>query len=271
MIPKHVGQVSLPSIPRIVLSVGHAPARPGEAEMSDQVELPDYFCPLLEEGPVGAPIVWLNPSSGKDPADNSELSRLVESGTWPDGSPTGHLPTAVRVWRTIDRLHLHFWCVDHAIWGSFTEHDSDLFDEEVVEAFLSPTGDARAYYEIEMSPRGTLFDAFVYSPDLDRTTMTVDRGWDAQGMIGDVVIDGTLCATAAEAAAAPPSRGWRAHISVPFAAFPGVARPVAGDVWLANFYRIDLRGDGEFDSWSPTLADPPNFHVPSRFGRLIFV
>ena len=39
-------------------------------------------------------------------------------------------------------------------------------------------------------------------------------------------------------------------------------------VWRANFYRIDRDDPDEFSAWSPTFADPPDFHVPNRFGYL---
>jgi hypothetical protein len=44
--------------------------------------------------------------------------------------------------------------------------------------------------------------------------------------------------------------------------------PLDGERWRANFYRIDRAGAGEFSCWSPTLV--PNFHVPARFGNLVF-
>jgi hypothetical protein len=43
-------------------------------------------------------------------------------------------------------------------------------------------------------------------------------------------------------------------------------------VWRANFYRTDTRkgmSDQEFTAWSPTLVQPPAFHVPEYFGVLI--
>jgi hypothetical protein len=39
-----------------------------------------------------------------------------------------------------------------------------------------------------------------------------------------------------------------------------------------NLYRIDLSPEPvEFQSWSPTLVTPANFHVPERFGTITFV
>ena len=45
--------------------------------------------------------------------------------------------------------------------------------------------------------------------------------------------------------------------------------PQPGDVWNANFYRIDRAEDGdEYSAWSPTYRR--NYHTPERFGRLVF-
>jgi hypothetical protein len=42
-------------------------------------------------------------------------------------------------------------------------------------------------------------------------------------------------------------------------------------IWRANFFRIERPrgGDHEFSCWSPTFTDPPDFHRPGFFGRLI--
>ena len=63
---------------------------------------------------------------------------------------------------------------------------------------------------------------------------------------------------------------WVVEMRIPFAAFPEVNPPKPGDVWRGNFYRIDRAEPPEFTAWSPTLETPPNFHVPERFGYIVF-
>jgi hypothetical protein len=46
--------------------------------------------------------------------------------------------------------------------------------------------------------------------------------------------------------------------------------PHAGDTWRGNLYRIDAGPPPEFTAWSPTMRTPPDFHVPARFGRIVF-
>ena len=62
--------------------------------------------------------------------------------------------------------------------------------------------------------------------------------------------------------------GWWASLALPWASM--LDRVPLPTVWRANFYRIDRpRGaPPEYSAWSPTLADPPEFHLPARFGVL---
>jgi hypothetical protein len=62
---------------------------------------------------------------------------------------------------------------------------------------------------------------------------------------------------------------WSAEWAIPFASL-GVVGPRTGARWRANFYRIDQASGGEYSAWSPTFADPPDFHLPDRFGVLAF-
>src|SRR4029079_17813390 len=87
-------------------------------------------------------------------------------------------------------LYFSFACKDEDVWGNFENRDDPLYDEEVVEFFLCPTGDLRHYFEFEISPLNVVFDAKVFSPDGDRRTMLVDREWDALGLRTAVRVSG---------------------------------------------------------------------------------
>ncbi len=160
-------------------------------------------------------------------------------------------------------LYLAFRCQDNEITGTLLEHDTALYEEEVVEAFLCPSGDPSNYFELEVSPNNVTFDASVFSPDLHRGTMVVDKDWHCIGMNTAVRIDGEINNPMAK------DRGWSVEMSLPFAAFTGIHPQQSGSEWLANFYRIDREPD-EFSAWSPTMEVPANFHVPTRFGVMKF-
>lgn len=172
-------------------------------------------------------------------------------------------------------LHVAFHCDDGDVWGTHERRDDPLYDEEVVEVFLSPTGDVRRYYEFELSPRNVVFDAAVHSPDLHRRTMTVGTAWDCAGLETAVATPGPvhpMPPADRPAGRTEPQGWWLGEFHIPFAGL-GVSSPRPGDAWRVNFYRIDRPGPpahAEFSAWSPTGETPANFHVPDRFGRLVF-
>jgi hypothetical protein len=178
-------------------------------------------------------------------------------------APADFQPTALRVCHDGVCLRVAFDCADRDVWGSYTGRNEPIYDEEVVEAFLAPGGDPRRYFELESNPRGAWFEARVESPDGRRATMRVDRDWRCEGWQRAVRVDGDLAARDGRHV------GWRVEWAIPFASL-GAAPPASGARWRANFYRIDRAGGGQFSAWSPTLADPPDFHVPGRFGTLAF-
>jgi hypothetical protein len=163
--------------------------------------------------------------------------------------------TAVRTAYDADALHLRFECDDRDIWATHSRRDAPLWEEEVVEVFAAPgEGDPSDYVEIEVNPLGAIFDARVTNPYGTRDAMRVDAAWDAGGLI---------------VAVSRPSPGrWTAQLEIPWS---DLCDGVPPRVWRANFFRIERPRDGvpEFSCWSPTLVDPPDFHKPRCFGRLV--
>lgn len=170
------------------------------------------------------------------------------------------LATSVAAWYDADSVSFLFSCVDDHIRATYHRHDDPLYEQDVVEVFLAPDGLVR-YYELEVSPNGTTFDAAIDSPDGVRATMRADRAWTCQGML------------AAVRKVTEPSGVMSTDtlIRIPFAAL-GRNTPVDGETWRGNFFRIDRHpelGD-EYSAWQPTMRVPPDFHVAAVFGVLRF-
>jgi hypothetical protein len=165
-----------------------------------------------------------------------------------DGGPP-RLSTAVRVATRGGRLLVRFDGRDRGVDATFTQRDDPLWKEDVFEVFLSPQARPVVYYEFQVNPLGALFDARVESPDGRRETMRVDVSWNCPGYSARV--------------RRRPGR-WSAFLSIPLE--PLSLEPSA--IWRANFYRIDRGEPDEYSAWSPTGADPPDFHRPERFGYL---
>jgi Carbohydrate-binding family 9 len=170
------------------------------------------------------------------------------------------LATSVAVWYDAEYLTFLFSCTDDHIRATFHEHDEPLYEQDVVEVFLAPDGLVR-YYELEVSPNGTVFDAAIDSPDGVRATMHADREWTCEGLIVAVrkvtESSGVMSIDTA--------------VRIPFAALDR-GTPTDGETWRANFFRIDRHpehGD-EYSAWQPTLKTPADFHVAAAFGVLQF-
>jgi hypothetical protein len=177
-----------------------------------------------------------------------------------DGS-TPRLSTSLAVWYDQEQISFLFSGTDDAVVATHLEHDAPLYEEDVVEVFLAPERLTR-YFELEVSPRGTMFDAIIDSPDLDRRSMKADLGWTCEGASAAI-------RTMTESDGA---RAFDVLLRLPFASL-GRGVPQAEETWRANFFRIDRHAElgTEFSAWQPTLRTPADFHVPSMFGTLRFV
>ncbi len=181
------------------------------------------------------------------PAHGAATLELLENVT----AAPPRQPTRVTVSRDSAHLRILFQCEDMDPWATIKRRDGPLFEEETVEVFLDPFGDLECYFEIEVNPINAVLDLML---------RRVGKGWRKEFAWN--------CEGLETAATLSPT-GWEAAIVIPFAAFlPGA--PAAGDVWRANFLRID-RPPGaprELSAWSPTGLH--TFHVSSRFGFLHF-
>jgi hypothetical protein len=163
------------------------------------------------------------------------------------------LRTAVRVGVRDDALLVRFDGRDDGTVATLTRRDDPLWTEDVYEVFLTPVDPPTLYFEFEVNPLGTLFDARVESPDLVRRTMRVDASWNLRGLSGKSRVR--------------PGR-WSAVLKIPLAGLLGDTVAALPRLWRANFFRVDRRSPDEFSAWSPTWTDPADFHTARRFGFL---
>jgi Carbohydrate-binding family 9 len=170
------------------------------------------------------------------------------------------LATTVCTYYDDQSITFVFSSADDHIVATMYGHDQPLYEEDVVEVFLAPRNPSE-YYEIEVNPVGTTFDARIESPDGIRATMRADLGWDCDGLLAAV----------RKIVSSPNVMTIDTVMRVPFASM-GVAAPKAGEEWRANLFRVDRHlGEGdEYSAWRPSMKVPADFHVTDSFGRLIF-
>ncbi|MFH1709285.1 MAG: carbohydrate-binding family 9-like protein [Planctomycetota bacterium] len=173
------------------------------------------------------------------------------------------LTTKFRMLYDAVNLYIGYEVEDDVIFASFTDHDYPLYNEDVVEAFLSPTGNQHCYYEFEFSPNAVVFDAVVLNDGGDEGKGRGKRfqpltGWDCEGL--QVAVDKQ-----------PARRLWTVTVAVPFVELhlADNRAPAAGTRWRGNLFRIEYGGkEVEYSAWSSTgLCD---FHTSARFGSIVF-
>jgi cellulose/xylan binding protein with CBM9 domain len=180
-----------------------------------------------------------------------------------DGAAPRFSTTARLLWDK-DYLYVGYFCEDHEILSTMTQRDAFLWEEEVVEIFVDANGDRISYIEIEVNPLNTLLDLFALNRSPYPARYLFD--WNSDEIRHAVTVDGDPHRRDTQ------DRSWSVEIAMPWQDFvtaPHVP-PCEGDVWRINLYRIDqYRGQEELYAWSPTEC--ATFHVPERFGELIFV
>jgi len=217
------------------------------------------------------PIYQVGPTSGSITIDGKLDDKAWQKATLignfvnnKDGSPSNY-QTEARVLYDEKFIYFAFRCIDDNIWATMTRRDQHLWEEEVVEFFVTPKELGR-YFELQWNPLGGVFDAIITN-DLDprgvSKTFQGDWSYTAKGMQSAVKVKGTVNDSSDK------DEFWQVEIRLPFADL-GQPAPKPGETWRANFYRFN-RTKGlpvEQLSWSPTLL--PGFHQPSRFGYLEF-
>ena len=160
--------------------------------------------------------------------------------------------TEVRLLWSQDNLYLNF-AAKYRLLTVFTDSEpngrrNQLWDRDVAEAFLQPSGSLpKCYKEFEVSPNGLWIDLDL-SPGEKRDLQS--------GLRRRVLLDEN-------------EKTWRAELIIPIKSIAPDFDP--SRAWRANFYRVEGAAEPRFYSaWRPTMTPEPNFHVPERFGRLIF-
>ncbi|MCC7262329.1 MAG: carbohydrate-binding family 9-like protein [Candidatus Latescibacteria bacterium] len=205
-------------------------------------------------------------------------------------------PTRAKMLWDDQNIYFAFVCQDRDMWTYLKDEDAAFWDEEVVEVFIDPDGDAKHYLELEINPENAKVDLTIRTlkPKWDS-----DFDWDIAGLQSAVALQGTVNDTT------DTDQGWTVEFAIPYSALAkeitGGDRPKVGESWRLNLYRIERKGgqalraqivdlqkslakgaksalldslsksydeQTEYTTWSETYQN--GFHDPSRFGRVTF-
>lgn len=166
-------------------------------------------------------------------------------------------------------LYIAFICEDPDVWGELENRDDHLWNGEVVEILGDPDGDGKQYFEVQVNPLGTLLDLLMDKAYFEGGK--ADFSWQLDSLKAGVWVDGTLNDKQDE------DRGWTVEVALPFDQLAALSPtqnhpPQDGDEWRILITRYDYERTGdkrvEITAWNQT--DSRGFHVPEKFGRIVF-
>ena len=156
-------------------------------------------------------------------------------------------------------IYCLYYCEDKKITATLREDFSDLFTEDVVEAFFWTDEVIPMYLEYELSPLN--YELPILVPNIKGNFF----GWRPWHYEGNRRIKHETHIT---------KKGndvvsWTAEFFIPFTLLKPMTHvpPKKGTHWRANFYRIDYDRNTSEWSWQLTRT---NFHDYERFGTLLF-
>lgn len=220
--------------------------------------LPIYVCKKIKKD------FELDEKSNNSIWETAQPIQLMDAIT---GEP-GRFSTEVRVLYSDNFLYVKFDCEDDYVWATISERNGQIYNEECVEVFLNPSNCKHQYYELNLSPKNVVYDACVINsrtPENFQGSIKPLFQMNIENMKTAVSVNGELNVKG-------KSKHWQARYAIPFDELYGADNvpPKPGDIWRANFYRIDspTKNQQEYYAWSKT--EKPAFHLPWRFGYLRF-
>jgi len=261
--------------------------------MIPEDEIAHYVCyrapgPIQIDGDLDKPC-WRDA-----PASSPFVEIVTGAPAWFD--------TRVRLLWDDDNLYFGFTAQETDVWGTLTERDSKIYEENDLEIFIAGPD---AYYEFEISACNVIYEVFwiwkdVHQPggrwwgrpEFDpaaQRTLVLDgvgghvhpRGerwgfldWDCPGLQHAVRVDGTLNKRD------DVDRGWSAEIAVPWSSIAIIdptrpAPPRHGDVWRIDCSRFEKigRGGEVLDpcvGWTWNRHGHYDSHIPEVFPFVTF-
>jgi len=217
-------------------------------------DLPRYTCHRAT-GPIEIDGRIEEPAWGKAQAVTFQFP-------WEKASRLRCKTIARALWDDKD-LYISFDCPDDPdLTARYTRRDDPTYEEDTVEVFImADPNQPTSYIGLEMNCLGTLYDYLVVQKRLYAQ-------FDLKGVRLKARINGTVNRSDDH------DRGWSLEVMIPLEDFKELTPrfpPKPGTVWRFNLYRLDgLEPDRQYSLWSDVKTPAPNYHVPGRFGYLVF-
>ncbi len=179
------------------------------------------------------------------------------------------------------------------VWGTITEKNAVMFEDNDFEVFIDPDGDGLDYYEFEINALGSIWELSLPRPYGEGGVPIL--GCNLPGLQSAVQVRGTLNDPGDE------DEGWSVEVAFPWAGLAqfnreGATPPQVGDIWKVNFSRVQWRHEvveGRYvripphgtplaeslnpeeqehpeDNWVWSPQGAVNMHLPARWGEVVF-
>jgi len=179
------------------------------------------------------------------------------------------------------------------VWGTITEKNAVMFEDNDFEVFIDPDGDGLDYYEFEINALGSIWELSLPRPYGEGGVPIL--GCNLPGLQSAVQVRGTLNDPGDE------DEGWSMEVAFPWAGLAqfnreGATPPQVGDIWKVNFSRVQWRHEvveGRYvripphgtplaeslnpeeqehpeDNWVWSPQGAVNMHLPARWGEVVF-
>ncbi len=190
----------------------------------------------------------------------------------------GEVTEAKMLWDD-ENLYIAFKTIDKNILATRTQRYEDVFNDDCVEAFLSPFADApQIYTNIEINALGTFLSEIHLAgpnPEIEKMPRVIASSytkkpghylWSPPGLQIGRQHQGTINNEDDE------DGWWIIEMSIPFETFRYLGMkqsPKAGDVWRFNLYRIGGKTEPPRRNLF-YLPEPLGNHSPEYYGKLVF-
>ncbi len=175
---------------------------------------------------------------------------------------------------------------DPHVWGTLTERESIIFNDNDFEVFIDPDGDSHHYMEFEINALGTEWDLMLTKPYRDWGNKVLDC-WNINGIRSAIHVEGSLNDGSDE------DKGWFVEIAMPLDSLCEADKllPAQGVQWRMNFSRVQWasrwnaqtkryekiahpitqkQGMGAEDNWVWSAQGVINMHRPETWGFVQF-
>lgn len=179
------------------------------------------------------------------------------------------------------------------VWGTITEKNAVIFEDNDFEIFIDPDCDGLNYYEFEINALGTIWELSLPKPYGEGGVPVL--GCNIEGLKSAVHANGPINDPSSE------NKGWSVEIAIPWSGLTkyhksAAAPPTPGDLWKLNFSRVQWQHEvieGRYvripphgtpiaESLNPEEQEHPennwvwspqgivNMHLPDNWGEVIF-